>query len=284
QAAQRDFGYAEAEALGRPVGMLIPELMRGEHESALAHLRAGGVPRLIDRPLVVRGLRKNGSEMPVEISLSTWRSDDRTFYCGILRDISERHRADLELQRAKEAAEAGNRAKGDFLANMSHEIRTPMNAVIGMTGLLRDTPLDERQRDSVGTIGISGEPLLTVINEILDLSKIDAGHLELELSSFDVRRCVAEAVDLIAPRAVEKGLALRLRMGRGVPAAISSDAGRLRQVLVNLIGNAVKFTEHGAVEVEVEVEARAAQAGAGIHELHFIVRDTAFGIPSEHLD
>ena len=244
------------------------------------------MPRLIDRTLEVRGLRKDGSELPLEISLSTWCSDDGTFYCGILRDISERQRAELELQRAKEAAEAGNRAKGDFLANMSHEIRTPMNAVIGMTGLLRDTPLDRQQREFVETIRISGNHLLTVINEILDLSKIEAGHFELEISRFDVRRCVEEAIDLIAPRAAEKQLALGHRIAAGVPPAISSDAGRLRQVLVNLIDNAVKFTDTRQRRGRGGGGARVGSRGgrSARCELHFSVRDTGFGIPEGQVD
>ncbi len=286
QAAERCFGYSEEEALGQCVAMLIPDRLRAAHEAGLASLRAGGVPRLIDRTLEVRGLRKDGSEIPLEISLSTWCSDDGTFCSGILRDISERQRAELELQRAKDAAEAGNRAKGDFLANMSHEIRTPMNAVIGMTGVLLDTPLDEQQREFVETIRTSGNHLLTVINEILDLSKIEAGHFELETSRFDVRRCVEEAIDLLAPRAAEKQLALRHRIAEGVPPAISSDAGRLRQVLVNLIDNAVKFTDSGSVEVAV-AEARVVSPAEGDRarcELHFSVRDTGFGIREGQVD
>jgi PAS domain S-box-containing protein len=285
EAAHRYFGYREEEALGQPVAMLIPPRLRGAHETAVARLRAGGLPRLIDRTLEVQGLHKNGTEVPLEISLSTWCSDDGTYYSGILRDITERQRAEQELQRAKEAAEVGNRAKGDFLANMSHEIRTPMNAVIGMTGLLLDTPLDERQREFVETIRISGDHLLTVINEILDLSKIESGHLELEASHFDVRRCVEEAVELIAPRALEKGLALRQRIAADVPPLVSSDAGRLRQVLVNLIDNAVKFTERGTVDVEVAARApEHGDAGRAVCELHFLVRDTGFGIPSREFE
>ena len=283
QAAQHCFGYSEAEALGEPVGLLIPERLRAAHEAGVERLRRGGVPQLIDRTLEMPGLRKDGSEVPLEISLSTWSSDGGTYYCGILRDITERQRAELELQRAKEAAEAGNRAKGDFLANMSHEIRTPMNAVIGMTGLLLGTPLDERQREFVETIRISGDHLLTVINGILDLSKIESGNLELETSGFEVRRCVEEAIELIAPRALEKGLALRRSVGDEVPRFVSSDAGRLRQVLVNLIDNAVKFTERGSVEVEVA----ARESGDGPRaecELHFLVRDTGCGIPSREFE
>ncbi len=284
-AAERCFGYSEQEAIGVSVSMLVPERLRGAHEAGMARLRAGEVPGLVDRTLEVRGLRKDAAEMPLEISLSTWCSDDGTYFCAIVRDIRERHRAALELQRAKEAAEAGNRAKGDFLANMSHEIRTPMNAVIGMTGLLRATQLDPRQREFVETIRLSGEHLLTVINEILDLSKIEAGHLDLEMSRFDVRRFVAETLELIAPRAVEKGLALRHRVEAAVPAVISTDAGRLRQVLVNLLGNAVKFTERGGVEVELQARAlESADAERGRCELHFLVRDTGFGIRGEQVE
>ena len=269
--AERLFGYTQAEALGRRMEELVatPETL-AEVRANVDQTIAGEAIRTVGRRA-----RKDGSLVDVEISsVPVIVNGARVGMIGIYHDVTE-------LLLARREAEAANEAKSAFLATMSHEIRTPMNAVIGMSGLLLNTALNDEQREYAEIVRQSSDTLLTVINDILDFSKIEAGRLELEMQPFDLRECAEGALDLVATRAADKGLDLAYLLADGTPGAIVGDVTRLRQVLLNLLSNAVKFTERG--EVVLSVSASRLEGAAGLYEVAFAVRDTGIGIPADRL-
>ena len=210
--------------------------------------------------------------------------DGGTLWNGYIADVSEARRASDELRRAKEGAEAANRAKSDFLANMSHEIRTPMNGVIGMTDLALDTELSGKQREYLQIVKSSSEALMTIINDILDFSKIEAGKLLIERIPFDLWHMVGDTLKILALRANDKGLELICDIAPEMPRFVLGDPGRLRQILVNLLGNAIKFTEQGKVVLHVASDKNGSMRRDDNISLQFSIIDSGIGIPAHKLD
>ncbi len=223
---------------------------------------------------------KAGEERILLISTSLLMVHGKRMFLSAYRDITLRKKAEKALKEAKEAAEAATVAKSQFLAVMSHEIRTPMNGVIGMTDLLLTTDLSAEQRDYVETVRTSGEALLTIINDILDFSKIESGKIELEQHPFELKECIEEIFQLLAPKALQKSLDLLYWIDPLVPSVVVGDKLRLRQILFNLVGNAIKFTDRGEIYASVKLSWKV---GTDC-QLEFFVRDTGIGIPRERID
>lgn len=274
--AEQSFGWSRAETIGRELAeVLIPPAFRELHRQGLARFLATGSGPILNKRIEITALHRDGHEIPIELTVTPIRLQSAWLFGAFVLDITARKQTDAALHRAKEAAEAASRAKSEFLANMSHEIRTPLNGVLGMTELALDTELNAEQREYLEMAKTSADYLLAVINDILDFSKIEAGKLDLETIDFDVRALVDDTVTALALRAHKKGLELLGHLAADVPAGLAGDPNRLRQVLMNLVGNAIKFTERGEVVVSVERQPPA----DGIVELHFAVHDTGIGIP-----
>ncbi len=268
---EKTLGYTTAELLSRPYVEFVHPDDRNATTAEAGALAGGEGASLFENRYVC----KDGS-----FRWLSWKSTPvpgEGLIYAVARDVTEQRRVAEELKLAREAAVAASRAKGDFLANMSHEIRTPMNAVIGMTELLLDTSLSPEQREYLVTLKDSAESLLGLINDVLDFSKIEAGRLELVPAEFDPRETLGDTLRTLGLRAHQKGLELAGRIAPEVPERLVGDAPRLRQVLVNLVGNAIKFTDRGEVVVQVEKESE--EAGAVV--LGFLVADTGIGIPRD---
>ncbi|MCK7613714.1 PAS domain S-box protein [Roseibium sediminicola] len=277
-AAEEVFGWTASEIVGEKMSRyIIPEKYREAHDKGLENFLKTGEGPVLGKRIEIEGKHKDGHEIIVELAIRHTRGEHGPLFLGYVRDITERKAADAALRDAKERAEAANEAKAKFLAMMSHEIRTPMNGVLGILSLLRDTDLDPAQSAYVKTARESGRSLLELINDILDFSKLEAGRMELDHVPFRLKTVVKSIYDLFLPIAQDKELGLFLNYGDNIPEKVVGDAGRLRQVLLNLVSNAIKFTELGSVEVSVAIEKQDPERPT----FRFSVKDTGIGIPQD---
>ncbi len=284
--AEQMFGYAREELVGEPVDKLIPESARGRHGAHRAAYWANPVTRPMGFGMILMARRRDGTEFPVEISLSPVKTDDGFRVMAIIRDATAKQKADEALHEANQRLEEQNREldranqlKSEFLASMSHELRTPLHTIIGFTELLAEEiegPLNEKQKRFLSHVHQDSKHLLELINDILDLSKIEAGQMQLHPEAFDARAAINEAVNSTRPMASGRGITVESRVSRET--VIEADRVRFREILDNLLSNAVKFTPDGG---SVWVESRADSPSPGMTA--FCVGDTGIGIaPDDH--
>ncbi|MBF0428267.1 MAG: response regulator [Magnetococcales bacterium] len=275
-AAESMFGYYKHEIVGKNIAeIIIPPEFRQAHTHSLQR-HAIGDPYSLKRKINFNGLRADGKIIELEASLNSFHHDGKKYYTAFLHDITEQKLAERALIRAKEKADQANQAKSTFLANMSHEIRTPMNIIIGMGDMLTASLLTKEQQGFVDKLQIAGNNLLNLINHILDLSKIEAGHLQITVEPIQIRDLLHETIDLLQVLAESKGLKTECLITENVPEWLLLDGTRLRQVLLNIVGNAIKFTEHGMVTLQVGLDEKTSDY------LHLEIKDTGVGIEAAY--
>ncbi|WP_374360230.1 PAS domain S-box protein [Pseudoduganella danionis] len=277
-AAEEMFGWSHSEMRGNTVACLLPELEAQAHQQYFRQTDTAVRYRSIGVKREVRARRRNGETFPISIALGHTRlAGDQPYFVAFITDITAQRAIEEDLRHAKEQAEAAMRAKASFLANMSHEIRTPMNAIIGFSELvLADASVAGTAREHVQTVHQSAKDLLCIINDILDYSKIEGGKTELERLPFSLTRLLRDVLRLLDQEARHKHLTLQVEVGSGVPAICLGDPTRIRQILLNLVGNAIKFTHAGSITLQLETMDDG--------QIHFAVRDTGIGMTEEQLD
>ncbi len=273
------FGYEKGELIGKKINVLMTKSDRVHHDKYLSRYIESQESKVIgmqNRRLL--GLRKDGSMFPVEITVSSTESGGRKFFVGVMRDLTERDMVEHELAGARDAALESSRLKSELLANVSHELRTPMNGIMGCSELLKDTKLDDEQSGYLKILSDSSNGLLTIMDDLIDLSRLDVGKLVLAAKEFGIRESVDSAIQLVTDRASEKGLELKVEYADDLPEVVCGDANRLSQVLTNLIGNAIKFTEQGGITVTVST----VDSDNTNQMVRFEVSDTGIGISEEN--
>ena len=269
------FGFAPAEMTGREMsGLIMPQRLRAAHQAGMARYQATGVAKVMGRRIEIDALRSDGTEFPIELSISSTGTGAKARYVAFMRDITDRRQAEQSLKQAKERAEDASRAKAQFLASVSHEMRTPLTGILGALDLIEATELSEQQRRHVRTANRSGHALLAVISDVIDISRLEAGKLDLEQGPIDLPEIVDDVVEIIGSLAKERGNTIRVDIDKRLPRRFTGDAARIRQVLLNLATNAVKFTSGGSVDISATM---LSQSGSHT-EVEIAVRDTGPGI------
>jgi len=282
-AAERLCGWSAAEATGRGVfELVVPPRDRGPLENGVQRFLDTGRGSILGQRVEMEVMHKDGRRIPVELAVTASEFGGEWTFNAFVHDISDRLQHQADLSQARDQALEASRLKSDFLANMSHEIRTPMNGVLGMTSLLLDTDLDPQQRESAETVLRSGEALLVIIDDILDFSKIEAGKLDLETIPFDMHHLATDVAALLGAAAYDKKVEMLVDIHPDVPHAVVGDPGRLRQVISNLVSNAIKFTEKGEVLIRISAGGVAHSDALGdVVPVRIEVSDTGIGIPLE---
>ncbi|MFK7827997.1 MAG: ATP-binding protein [Oligoflexales bacterium] len=280
--AEELFAYAKDELIGQPIEVLLPPRFVKGHTSLRKGYIASPQTRSMNSGKQLFGRKKDGSEFNVDITLSPIKTEEGTLIASSIRDISKKVKVDLELVKAKQASERANSAKSEFLANMSHEIRTPMNAIFGFADILESHLQDEKCLEYLRAIKTSGKTLLNLINDILDLSKIEAGKLELKYAPCQFESIITDIEKIFAQEISKKQLLFRVTIDVGLPKTLMLDDLRIRQILLNLVGNAVKFTEKGEIKIQVSM-ANDEKTDSSINLIIKVI-DTGIGIPKGQLE